>query len=32
MGHAFGGPDDKLRDEAIQLAANQIWIASLHSQ
>ena len=25
---AFGGPDDKLRDEAIHWAAKQDWIAS----
>ncbi len=27
-GPAFGGPDDKLRDEAIHWAAKQDWIAS----
>jgi hypothetical protein len=30
-GPAFGRPDDKLRDEAIQLVA-RFWIASLRSQ
>jgi hypothetical protein len=33
MGPAFGRPDDKLRDEAIQkVAAERFWIASLRSQ
>jgi hypothetical protein len=31
-GPAFGRPDDKLRDEAIQTFVPERWIASLRSQ
>jgi hypothetical protein len=31
-GPAFGGLDDKLRDEAIHCLVSGLWIASLRSQ